>query len=182
VPVCVVEDVAKDLPHAARVPGDPDRAEICCDGVWACGAEPPGFAVYDIVQVNVFLTQPDAPVAGLGECQKVFDKVVHAGGFFGEDVRQLVPGRARRVRGRDLHPGAQGRQGAAEFVARVRNEPALLTVRGLQPFQHLVHGQRQGLDLVMGTRNIDSFVQACAIDVGDLPADPFDLLQGPPDQ
>ena len=94
----------------------------------AGGAQPPDLLVEDVVQVHVLGLHFQAAVVCLGQSQQVLHEVAHAGCFLGEDVLHLghiAPvGSAAAI----STPALEGGQRAAQFVAGVRDEPALFAV------------------------------------------------------
>ena len=67
-------------------------------------------------------------------------------------------------------------------MRRIRDEPALCLVGGLDAFQHGVHGGGQSADLVVETGLGDPAVEIAARDLGHLRPDGLDGLEGPTGQ
>ena len=158
-PVGVVQDVPKDLCHPARVSADPDRGELRGNEVGACrrslriswsttssrstssslSRKPPSLALARVSRSSTrkCMREVSSERISVSSCQVSPD---------GSAAATSTP--ARRV--------ATGLR--SSWLASERNRRCARS-RGLQPFQHLVHRLRQGLDFVVGVRNVDSFVQ-----------------------
>ena len=87
-----------------------------------------------------------------GEKQEVSDQAFEAV-MIGDHVRNAVgPTPVGVVDGGDFKLISQRRKRAPEFVAGVTHESLLAHERGLQSVEHVVHGDRETIDLVSGAR------------------------------
>ena len=95
---------------------------------------------------------------GVGPGQQ--DQVGHDSGEpFDVDECVVDEIRSRPVPSRDVELGAQRGQGTAQFVGGVRDEGPLAVPGGGEPRQHVVEGDCQGTDLIVGGGNRENFVR-----------------------
>ena len=122
----------------------------------------PGALRHDqLVDVDVG-ARTEAALLQSGHGEQVADQVIEAVVLGEHGPRHRRPVDVVGVAQGRLDLGADRRHRGAQLVAGVGDELALLDRRLLQPVEHVVHGDRQQCDLVLGRRHRDPGVEVRA--------------------
>ena len=175
----VVDEVADHLRERGPVAPDPAGCHTGRVDVEPVAAYPARLGERQVVEVDVMEGAEDRPLVGPGEQQELFDETLHPRRLLEHGVRQLALGQGTRMGARDLGRLPDARERRAQLVGGVGDELLLPVAGVLETSEHLVHGQREPVDLVAGARLGHPPVQPVAGDLLDLAPDSLDRCERP---